>query len=468
MRWSDKDLGQLIENLCETLAVEVKAWIDPATPHGVGIIARAAIAMRNNDGGYLVLGFDNDTLLPLEEARPANHRQVYHQDVIQGIVRRYASEGFEVEVAFVKRAGCEYPVIVVPAGVKTPVAARSDLYENACGKKLVAEHMVYVRSLDANNTASTTCAKWQDWSGLVERCMDNREADIGRFMRRYLGPSGLAALSSVVSPAEQEKRGGHDAETACRKLMDRGKQRFKEENDSRSFSPPDVGFWEVALTIEGPTAESHAASQSFLNLISSCNPGLTGWPIWLDSRTFCDQKAKPYVFDNAWEAHIVSLGGEWSDHLDFWRMEPPRGFYLLRVIDDDIARSPNAPGPKKQLDFGILIWRVAEAIAVGKRFAEALKFDSDTTRLHFLFHWNGLRNRTLSSWANPRRMLFSRETRQDDLEAFVAVPEAVADSALYEYVDAIVKKVFLIFDGCELSSKVVQDIVAELLSRGRG
>jgi hypothetical protein len=203
------------------------------------------------------------------------------------------------------------------------------------------------------------------------------------------------------------------------------------------------------------------------NLISSCNPHLTGWPIWLDSSGFLDQESKPYVFDNAWEAHIVSLKGMWDDHLDFWRMEPPGGFYLLRALDDDIAHSNNAPGPKKQLDFGILIWRIAETIIVGKRFAEALKFDSESTRLYFLFHWNGLRNRTLSSWSDPRRMLFSKQTRQDEVEAFVEIPQSAADSALHEYVEAVVSKVFTIFNGYEVSPKVVEAIFSELLNRGR-
>lgn len=457
----------MLQNLRETLAVEVKSWLDPATPHDVGIIARAAIALRNNDGGYLVIGFDDETLQPVEDKRPQDHQRVYHQDIIQGIVRRHASEAFEIEVVFVKRAGFEYPVVVVPAGVKTPVAARCDLFDNSFGKKIINEHAVYVRSLDANNTASTTSAKWQDWAGLVERCMDNREADIGRFMRRYVGTSAFPVVASPASPAEQERKRSQDAETACGALMQRGRQRFQEENSARSFTPPDVGYWEVALKIVGTTPEKHSASQSFLNLIGSCNPSLTGWPIWLDSRGFDEKDARPYVFDNAWEAHIISLDGAWTDHLDFWRMEPPSGFYLLRAIDDDIARSPNAPGPRKQLDFSVLIWRVGEAIVVGKRFAEALKFESESTRLHFLFHWNGLRNRTLSSWASPRRLLQSRATRQDDVVAFLEVPQAVADSTLHEYIEIVVKKVFLIFEGYEISSKIVQEIVSELLNRGR-
>ena len=104
---------------------------------------------------------------------------------------------------------------------------------------------------------------------------------------------------------------------------------------------------------------------------------------------------------------------------------------------------------------------------MGKRFAEALKFDSESTRLYFLFHWSGLRDRKLSSWSDPRRIVFSQQARQDEVEAFVEIPQSVADSTLVEHVETIVNKVFLIFNGYEMSPGVVEDIFSELLNRGR-
>lgn len=57
-------IQELISRPGESLSVEVKAWIDPDIPDGISKIVRAALALRNHGGGYLVIGFDNDTLQP--------------------------------------------------------------------------------------------------------------------------------------------------------------------------------------------------------------------------------------------------------------------------------------------------------------------------------------------------------------------------------------------------------------------
>ena len=78
----------------------------------------------------------------------------------------------------------EFPVIEVGSGVKVPVATKSALADGE--DVLIRENRVYVRSLKANNTPSTTEAIWKDWPQIVEVCFENREADIGRFFRRHL------------------------------------------------------------------------------------------------------------------------------------------------------------------------------------------------------------------------------------------------------------------------------------------
>lgn len=87
----DTDLSkiqQLVERPGESLSVELKRWIDPDQPEGKAKIARAAIALRNFNGGYLVIGFDNDTLEPDVRNAPNDVKSVFHIDKIQGIVSR--------------------------------------------------------------------------------------------------------------------------------------------------------------------------------------------------------------------------------------------------------------------------------------------------------------------------------------------------------------------------------------------
>src|SRR5690606_30279739 len=84
-------------------------------------------------------------------------------------------------------------VLEVEPGIRSPVAAKQELLDR--GKTLIAKDRVYVRTVSANHTVSTSEATWQDWRGLCDRCFANREADIGSFVRRHLG--GAQALSSI-------------------------------------------------------------------------------------------------------------------------------------------------------------------------------------------------------------------------------------------------------------------------------
>jgi len=56
----DDLLQRLVDVPQETLGVELKPWLLPTEHDSIGKIAKARIALRNNNGGYLLLGFEND------------------------------------------------------------------------------------------------------------------------------------------------------------------------------------------------------------------------------------------------------------------------------------------------------------------------------------------------------------------------------------------------------------------------
>jgi len=57
------------------------------------------------------------------------------------------------------------------------------------------------------------------------------------------------------------------------------------------------------------------ANSEFLSLLEASNPDYTGWPVWLDSRSFRDKMARPYIMDGIWEAFITSFEDGYSDQL---------------------------------------------------------------------------------------------------------------------------------------------------------
>lgn len=161
-------IQQLIEYPGESLNVELKRWISPDIDEGRAKIIKASIAFRNFNGGYLIIGFDGTTLTPDINNVPTNVRTEFHIDKIQGLISRYSSELFEVFVEFPERGGQEYPVIIIPAGVKTPVAAKRNLPgDGSLIKEVVVPLLAQSDTHHPHDAESDTASPWlgSTWPG---------------------------------------------------------------------------------------------------------------------------------------------------------------------------------------------------------------------------------------------------------------------------------------------------------------
>jgi hypothetical protein len=92
---SQEELDGFVRDPRESLDTELKGWIDPATNEGIIKIARAVIALFNNNGGRLIVGITNDGNVDTKNV-PADVRKSFHPDVIQAIATKFASQAFEV------------------------------------------------------------------------------------------------------------------------------------------------------------------------------------------------------------------------------------------------------------------------------------------------------------------------------------------------------------------------------------
>jgi hypothetical protein len=95
----------------ESLGVELKQWIDPSLDEGRVLIAKACIALRNNNGGVLAIGIRDDGTRDIGN-EPADVRATFHFDEVQGIVTKYSSEPFEIAIHFVDYDAVEYPIML--------------------------------------------------------------------------------------------------------------------------------------------------------------------------------------------------------------------------------------------------------------------------------------------------------------------------------------------------------------------
>ena len=459
MALSEDQLRRLLEDPRETLDVELKGWIDPKTEDGIAKIAKGCLALRNANGGTLIIGFKDDGT-PDDNIPPFDVATAFHIDNLQRIVGQFSSEPFGIEVQFGQRDAKIYPVISIPPGVRTPVAARKD--HGPQGKPLIKDHAVYVRSLSSNSTVSSSEARRGDWDRLVQICLDNREADIGSFVRRHLSGLDLNRLSPVFSSllASTDPPTGDSAKV----VLETGYDRFKSALVDRVVESPEVGFREVAVVIDGefPNFET---TLSFLQRLFVAQPLHIGLPAWADTRHFASEFDRPKVFDGAWETLLYVLDGD-VQHLEFWRINPAMGtFYLLTGLEDDLETPGRRPERLTQLDFVLQIARVAEIISVAMSFARAMECEPSKAGLNFLFRWRNLKGRRLTSWVQPRRYshLQGSYTQDDDFETTIKVPLDAPRSAIVTHVESVVRKLFASFGGAEIPTQIIAEIVEESL-----
>jgi hypothetical protein len=465
-------IQDLIDRPSEGLSIEYKGWIDPVSIEGIAKIVRATIAIRNHGGGYIVIGLKDGTGEPDIENAPIDNKsikRVFHKDKIQGMITKYSSDPFEVTLHYRQAKGLDYPifpVIEIPSGIKTPVAAKADLKKGG-GTYLIKANSIYVRTLLSNNTPSTSEANWRDYERLIEVCFDNREADIGRFLRRHVGglsPDLLSQIAAIFSQAIHPKE---TTEDKLKAYLQESTQRFEGAVKQKEINLPDHGSWEVAMIIDGEVPP-YSANTGFLNLLDSANPRYTGWPVWVDSRGFRKEDTRPYVFNGVWEALIVILDSEWGRDIDFHRLDPAGYFYLRRALEDDISIGPRMPEPMTCLEFGLTVVRTAEAIAVGLAFAKAMGCDPEKTQLAFAFQWSKLKGRKLCSWAHPGRYISRHGVAfQNEVTSFVYVPLDTPDSAIAPYVSKVINQLFEVFEGFNLSMSVIEELVQKLIERRR-
>jgi hypothetical protein len=257
-------------------------------------------------------------------------------------------------------------------------------------------------------------------------------------------------------------------------LLRFGEDRFRRALAERSLTPEqkaDVerGSWSVALIIDPPRPDRvkpgflDVANREFLDTILSSNPRLTGWPVWVDTRGFADHSARPKVRERAWEALIIS-SGSWTRHVDFWRLDPKGQFYHRRVLQDDLAERVE---PGTALDPGLVIVRVAEAVAVGLAFAKSLGRQDPAGRLGFSFRWTKLRGRYLSTWANPQMFLWPEEhgAADDEITTFVDLPADTPPPAIAPVVRDATIDLFALFDGFSMPDQTIEALVQRTLER---
>jgi hypothetical protein len=153
----------------------------------------------------------------------------------------------------------------------------------------------------------------------------------------------------------------------------------------------------------------------------------------------------------------------WSKYLDFYRFDPNGQFYLHRNLQDDTSDKVQ---PGTVLDPTLVMYRIAEVVAVGLAFARALNWQAEPITLGFLARWTKLHGRTLASWANHEAYISPRGKASDDIAmGYTQLRSDTPPNAIAPAVQELVQPLFVLFDGFEMPRQSVEGWVQRLLER---
>ncbi|MGH8427974.1 MAG: AlbA family DNA-binding domain-containing protein [Gammaproteobacteria bacterium] len=230
-------IDRLVDSLRETLQVECKPWLDLSGKPQQATFIKTCIALRNQNGGYLIVGVKNqprELLTPTPDYIP----EQYIEDNLHKILSGAVSEIFELQVHQKKINDNVYPVIQIPDGVQTPVCATKTIsaegvdgpQEASRGKVLLRDRSVYVRTLMAGGAVATSEAGSKDWPELIRRCVENRETHIALFLQRNFSPDALKQYGDAISTLLSQQPGSIQPQRVDT-ILDRGAEAFRRAAD---------------------------------------------------------------------------------------------------------------------------------------------------------------------------------------------------------------------------------------------
>lgn len=434
-------LRDLVDSPRESPNTEVKGWLDLNSNLDKANLAHAILALANYGGGYVLIGFiETNGQWEPSYSRPAN-LDLFSQDVVNGVVQKYAEPPFHCDVYLIKRPSDQftYPVIGVPGGHTVPIrAARS-----GPGQKHVQQYQYYTRS---PGPSSSPIASAREWDDVISRCIRNKREELIDNFRELL----FGHTSQIEQADLQQEQGGiaKDSfdmwiEESLERWQSLVSERLKGEEPSRFHH----GIWWVAYRILDEFSEP--SLKELMECLREVKGRESGWPPWLLPRR---QGIEPFPYNGSIECCLFEKSTENSDifqdaaHSDFWKASPSGMMFLVRGYQEDGLHAQERDiSPGTIFDLTLPVWRVGECLLHAGRLGQKLVGENSSVEIKI--HWEGLSGRKLETWANPHRMLFEGHvSHQNSITTKTKVESGSITSNLPEVVQALTSPLYEIFD----------------------
>ncbi len=252
--------------------------------------------------------------------------------------------------------------------------------------------------------------------------------------------------ANLMQSQEDDKEVFHQWIENARKRFEILKGELPTENPPRFFG----GVWTAAYSIRGDY--KIPLLPKFRDMLLKV-PQYRNSPLWYAHSQYC------HSYNGNIEGWSGLAKGNDAAGSNFWWAAPSGMFYHLRGYLEDCRDIE----PFKYFDFALPIMLVGESLLHASNMAHSLEVDDDC-RVYFLFEWEGLKDRRLTSWADPlthisRLSKSWQEKVRSSLE--IAVPQI--QLRLPELIDQLTKPLYQAFDLTEVPYETIEKKVTRYL-----
>jgi hypothetical protein len=448
---SDPRIQFLIDNLQESLDVEVKNWLG-----GLGSgeekskLAKAIIALANNGGGYIFIGFEDKGPGHPEIQPQADEAEGFTQDAIAAVINSYITPAFQCSLGWYQRDGSQlkHPVITVPGDHRTPVWAIRSSPDGGEATERLQNNVVYVRRPGGQSEPPRS---QDDWEKLLERLVKARQGDLLDAIRDILNPRNtLTAPASTLVDWRDE----------CLEAWKARISGLKPDDGRRLES----GYWSFAFEVH---LDKPPSLKELNDALKEGLSRLSGWPPF----TYLHQApmrpvAKGDVIE-AWlaDSHDPNDFVEYDRHSDFWRVSRSGKGFILRPMQEDEPGflSNRFPRPEgKFFDWILPTYRMVELLKVVEAFG--LKFSDENAQYDVLLRYCGTKDRTLQQHKWEYALRDGARCHSEMLESRLSGIISELGTNIEERVFVLLTPIFEQFEFTKLPKVLVDNVAKEALT----
>ena len=439
-------LVSLLTRPREDLEAEYKRWLDLNDVEHKANIAKAAIALENHGGGYIVIGFEEAGQYLESVSKPPEIGEIT-QDLVNGAIQRFAEPQFHCELHFTKHPSTQvtHPIIVVPGQVSVPVMSRRTR------EKVIDQNQFYIRKPGPKSEPPRTAS---EWNALIRRCTLADKNDL------------LNSIRSIVNGVHEPMSATATASSALEAFVDEAKSRWESLVDSTDETIDarfPLGHYQVATRLIGAQPLSTLNDvQKKLQL--SRQVKFTGWPPFIDfEHVEHKSRSRHDSVENWLGRNILSTNGMRVAECDYWQADLNGNLYTISgyIEDEEQARRKMTHGTARKLIYGdLIVSRVAERLLFAKRYAET--FDN-VESLAIYCRFTGIDGRSLEDYKAPWQRRSVATEADCDVYGEFRIEEV--ESNLADMMGVLLKKFFEKFDFFEFDTVYYSKAIDDLMSR---